>query len=103
VTNVEVGRDLDARERQRLAAIMRQEDVAQAKLDEILEQRDAAVRSLRWGSDGRAPVMPEQLIAATVSREHPRGLSRTTIHRIVGRVKDQPTSPNGSDQSGTSD
>lgn len=103
MTGVEVGRDLDARERQRLAAIMRQEDMAQAKLDEILARRDAVIRALRWGDNGQGPVMPDALIGATVSKQHPRGLSRTTIHRIVGRLKDRTTSSNGSDRSGTSD
>lgn len=103
MTGVEVGRKLTAQERARLRAVMRTEDAAQEQMDTTLRIRDALIRTLRWGGPGIEPVLPEELIRATVSKQHPSGLGRTTIHRIVGRLKDRPTSSNGSDQSGTSD
>lgn len=103
MTGVEVGRKLTPQELARLRQVMRGEDAAQDQMDAALRARDGLVRSLRWGGGGVAPVLPEELIKATVSKRHPGGLTRTTIHRIVGRLKDRATSSNGSDHSGTSD
>lgn len=78
-------------ERRALAAILRREDKIRNDLEDVLAERDGLIRSLRWGLAGQDEVMPDALISATRCARYPDGLSRTTIHRIVGRLKDRPT------------
>lgn len=98
---VEQTRRMDAEERAYLRKIVAETDRAQAKADDVRDRRDALLRTLRWGSAHRAPVSPAELIAATVTPEHPNGLSPTTFYRAVGRTKDRPAVTKGSEQDGT--
>jgi hypothetical protein len=90
VTDVETGRDLTARERATIARLLADEDRALSSLERVLERRDKTLRSMRWGLNGSEPVRLGSLIAATVCKRHPTGLSRTTMYRAVGRTKDAP-------------
>jgi hypothetical protein len=82
-------RPLDPEERRYLRQVLADEDRARDKVDEILRQRDALLRALRWGSGGRSGVAPEEIRRATVSRHHPSGIGRATLQRATGRVRDQ--------------
>jgi hypothetical protein len=82
---------LEPDERAQLAQLLRIEHRRATELAATVNERDALIRALRWGHGGRAPVKPEALTAATRCEQYPTGLSRTTVHRIVGRIKDRPT------------
>lgn len=82
------------RERQRLHRVLDEEDKIRKSLKAVLERRDAMLREMRWGRTGPSavrPVRPESLRAATKCARYPRGLSRTTFYRAVGRTEDAPT------------
>lgn len=85
-----VRRRLEPDERSQLAQLLRTEQRRADELDKIMSKRDALIRALRWGHNGRAPVLPEALMAATRCTRYPQGISRTTLHRITGRLKDRP-------------
>lgn len=85
---------LEPDERSQLAQLLRAEQRREDELNKIIRKRDALIRDLRWGHKGRAPVRPETLMASTRCGRYPLGLSRTTLHRIVGRLKDRPTDTN---------
>jgi len=76
-------------ERSQLRKVMTDEDRIMARADEVLARRDALLRALRWGTDGRPGVAPADLREATVSIRHPNGIGRSTLQRATGRVKDR--------------
>jgi len=83
------GRELDQAERTLMARIMRDEDKVRDALRDVLRRRDAAIQDLRWGDAGRGEVMPAVLRRATISRHHPTGLARATLHRATGEHPDR--------------
>lgn len=99
MTDVERFRSrLEPDERSQLAQLLRAEQRREDELNKIIRKRDALIRELRWGHKGRAPVRPETLMASTRCSRFPDGLSRTTLHRIVGRLKDRPMTNDHDDE-----
>ncbi len=86
-----MGRELTSSERAALRRLVSTEDRTRKVHDDALSERDAYVRALRWG---HPEVMPELICEET-------GLSRSTVHRIVGRKRDRPSSTNGAEHDGT--
>lgn len=92
---VERTRRLDPEERDHLRKVVAGVERAQERADQLRDERDALLRTLRWGTKHRAPVSPTALIAATATAEHPEGLSASTFYRAVGRTKDRPATTDG--------